>query len=159
MLAANVNTPFFIARIRKKTMNPEQFLALLNEDLAREYRAALMYRAHAAMLSGLFFAFVDVLYEHADDEMKHARLLAEHINYLGGIPTSIEAQPAVSYENEAMLSDDFTGEKDAINRYRQRIAQAREVLDFGTEAILLSILQDEESHYNDLQSILATDTE
>ena len=135
-------------------MDLNQIIDLLNADLAREYRAALMYRAHAAMLSGPYFAFVEVLYEHADDEMGHAKRLSEHINYLGGIPTAIESAPDIAFGNIATLKLDFAGEKDAEARYTERIGQCLAAAMFGTAKILMDILQDEQEHANDLQSIL-----
>ncbi len=135
-------------------MDPQLLISLLNQDLAREYRAALLYKSHAACLNGSFFAVIDVLYEHAEDELKHARLLSEHINFLGGIPTAEGDAPDIAFGNLATLTIDLAGEQDAITRYRERIAQVRQSGDYGTEVILLSILQDEESHYNDIAAIL-----
>jgi bacterioferritin len=53
-----------------------------------------------------------------------------------------------------MLQQDLAGENEAISRYKERIAQAQEMGLFGTVSILLGILEDEESHANDLETIL-----
>lgn len=136
-------------------MTPEQLIALLNQDLALEYRAALLYQQHAAIVTGDVFDFSPHLYEHADDEMEHAKKLAEHINYLGGIPVAVSANPAQAFENYAMLQIDLDGENEAITRYKERIRQCMETGFYGTVAILLEILQDEEAHANDLQARLS----
>ena len=135
-------------------LTTEQLIDLLNQDLMREYKATIMYRQHAAVLSGVYFAFVDTLYEHANDEISHAKLLAEHINLLGGYPVATAAQSDIAFENIPMLELDYLGEQEAIDRYKERIGQCLEMSDYGTQAILLEILQDEESHKNDIASIL-----
>lgn len=135
-------------------ISKQELIDLLNDDLAREYAAAIQYRQHAAVIDGLHFAFVGVLYEHADDEMSHAKILSEHINYLGGIPTTDPTARHVDSDAVAMLNFDLDGENDAITRYTERIAQCNEAGEYGTVAILLDILKDEQEHANDLETIL-----
>lgn len=129
-------------------------LPLLNEDLALEYSAAIQYIQHAAMLFGPYFAFSKELLEHADDEMRHARLLNNHITYLSGIPAVIMGPVFTASENEGMLKQDLAGEETAIERYTARIGQARAQGDEATAALLQNILTDEVSHKTDLESIL-----
>ena len=129
-------------------------IQLLNEDLALEYANAIQYMQHAAMLTGPYFAFRDELEDHAEDELKHARKLNEHVTYLGGVPSVKVSEILTASENEAMLKQDLTGEETAIERYTERIGQTREEKDAGTEAVLLSILKDEVGHKTDLEAIL-----
>jgi bacterioferritin len=138
----------------REMISTPELIALLNGDLEREYAAAVQYTAHSAMLNGFWFAFVQELRDHASDEMRHAQLISDHINYLGGIVTAKMGPAYTASESTMMIKQDYDGEGEAIARYRERIAQCREIGDFGTEAILLEILKDEESHKNDLQSIL-----
>lgn len=126
----------------------------LNEDLRREYAAAIQYIQHAAVLDGLHFAFVKELYAHAADEIEHAKKISEHINFLGGIPVASSFESFTAGDNDTMIAQDLDGEYDAIKRYKERIEQVRSDGDYGTEAVLLDILKDEEHHANDLQSIL-----
>jgi bacterioferritin len=129
-------------------------IALLNEDLALEYAAAIQYTQHAASLDGLYFAFTQELRDHADEELKHARALNEHITYLGGIPSAKVGDVFTFSDNVDMLKQDLESEKTAIQRYEERIGQAREAKDFCTESVLLGILKDEVSHATDLEAIL-----
>ena len=57
-------------------------------------------------------------------------------------------------ENDAMLKQDLTGENTAILRYTERVSQAWAQSDFATAAVLLDIIKDEQSHANDLETIL-----
>ena len=132
----------------------DQFLFLLNEDLTLEYAAYVQYKQHAAVINGLYFAYTDVLLEHAADESKHAEMLSNHLNYLGIVPTANIAERKVSPANAEMFQQDLDGENVAIARYTERIAQAHMMQDFGTEAILLEILKDEHEHANDIETIL-----
>jgi bacterioferritin len=131
-----------------------EFIRELNGDLAREYSAAIQYTQHAATLTGLHFAFVGELYTHAAEEQGHAKVLNEHINFLRGIPLTAVAPIFTATNPLVMFHQDLTGELEAIARYKLRIKQAEELGLIGTVAILLDILADEESHANDLQSIL-----
>lgn len=126
----------------------------LNGDLAREYAAAIQYMQHSAVIDGLYCAFIDELSTHAEEELAHAKLLNDHINYLGGIPVVNPSAILTSPSAVEMLQQDLQGEQTAINNYKQRIQYCRNIGDYGTEEILLSILKDEESHANDLQTIL-----
>jgi bacterioferritin len=142
----------------KRKMNAivsrDQFLFLLNEYLTLEYAAYVQYKQHAAVIDGLYFAFADILLEHAADESKHAEALSNHLNYLGIVPTANVSERKVSPMSAEMLNQDLSGENVAITRYTERIAQSRMLQDFGTEAILLDILKDEQEHANDIETIL-----
>jgi bacterioferritin len=146
--------PLSIPEEKVKKMDQISFLGLLSEDLTLEYAAYIQYKQHEAVINGVYFAFASVLAEHADDERGHAELLANHLNYLGFTPTTIVGPTKTSPVNIDMLKQDLDGENTAIRRYTERIAQARARGDFGTEAILLGILKDEQEHANDIETIL-----
>ena len=126
----------------------------LNADLSLEYANAIQYMQHAACLDGLYVAYRDELLSHAKDELKHARKLNDLITYLGGVPSVLVSQIYTASDNDAMLKQDLTGENTAILRYTERISQAWGQQDFATAAVLLSIIKDEQSHANDLETIL-----
>jgi len=132
----------------------DQFLTLLNEDLSLEYSAAIQYKQHAAVIDGLYAAFASELETHAGEELGHAKQLSDHLNYLGVIPTANVGERKGSPLSVEMLQQDLAAENVAIARYAERIAQARMMQDFGTEAILLGILEDEQSHANDIETWL-----
>jgi bacterioferritin len=69
-------------------MKRETLIGLLNNDLALEYSAAIQYIQHAAVMTGAQFG--DVIKElkiHANEEIQHAVILADQIDFLGGVPT------------------------------------------------------------------------
>ena len=73
---------------------------------------------------------------------------------LGGVPSVEVESPETSSMCEDMLKQDLEGEQTAIDRYKQRIGEARAFGLTEAEPTLLDILEDEVSHKNDLCSIL-----
>ena len=130
-------------------------IQLLNDDLTREYAAAIQYIQHAACLTGQEVSFVEMLLEHADDEIKHAKWLSDHINFLGGRPTTNVNEIMTAGDSHAMLIQDKIGEQVAIDDYKMRLRQAQEVGDYGTYVILLNILRDEEEHMKEIGAIVS----
>ena len=66
----------------------KELIELLNTDLSLEYSAAIQYIQHAAVMSGAQYG--DIIKElkiHATEEIQHAVVLAEQIDFLGGVPT------------------------------------------------------------------------
>jgi len=128
----------------------------LNKDLSAEYAAMIQYIQHASMLNGPeYFAIIDELLNHAETEHKHAITLTNIIQYLGGIPTvEISPKPQTSLDNKEMLYQDLTWEYEALNNYRERVAQAEclGLYDIGEQ--LRQIAADEQEHVIDLENAL-----
>jgi bacterioferritin len=136
-------------------INIQQLIELLNRDLALEYTAIVQYVQHSGVLTGAEYG--DIIKEikiHATEELQHALILADHIDYLGGIPT-VEVPPAkVSQDNREMLEQDLEGEEDAVARYKQRIVQAEELKELALSQKLREILAMEQEHAMDLTNAL-----
>ena len=136
-------------------INTKQLIELLNRDLALEYTAIVQYVQHSGVLTGAEYG--DIIKEikiHAAEELQHAITLADHIDYLGGIPT-VEVPPAkVSQDNREMLQQDLEGEEDAVARYKQRIVQAEELKELALSQKLREILAMEQEHAMDLTNAL-----
>ena len=64
---------------------------------------------------------------HAQEELRHAVILASQIDYLGGVPTVSMPPAKVSKDSVTMLKQDLAGKNDAISRYIQRSRQAEEL--------------------------------
>jgi bacterioferritin len=61
----------------------------LNEDLAREYQAIIAYTVYSNVLSGAkWMNIAGELKLHAAEELQHALIIADQIDYLGGMPTA-----------------------------------------------------------------------
>lgn len=136
-------------------INIQQLIELLNRDLALEYTAIVQYVQHSGVLTGAEYG--DIIKEikiHAAEELQHALTLADHIDYLGGIPT-VEVPPAkTSQDNREMLQQDLEGEEDAVARYKQRIVQAEELKELALSQKLREILAMEQEHAMDLTNAL-----
>jgi bacterioferritin len=132
-----------------------KLLELLNRDLELEYSAAIQYIQHAAVMSGAMYG--DVIKEikiHANEEIGHAIILADQIDFLGGVPTVKVGEIKTANENVKMLRQDLAGELDAIARYKMRVEQAEELKEFALAQQLRTILAMEQEHAMDLQQAL-----
>ena len=133
----------------------EKLLELLNLDLKLEYVAAIQYINHAAVMKGA--AYGDIIKElkiHANEEVAHAIILADQIDFLGGDPTVDVGKILTSKANEEMLRQDLAGEEDAIQRYKMRIEQAEDLKEFALSQQLRNILAIEQEHAMDLVQAL-----
>ena len=59
-----------------------------------------------------------------------------------------------SDDSKVMLQQDLKGELNAINGYKERIAQAEELKLYGLRRALEDILIQEEEHYRDIAFML-----
>jgi len=138
-----------------KMVSREELIDALNIDLRKEYMAAIQYIQHSAVMTGA--AYGDIIKElkiHANEEIQHAMIIADQIDYLGGTPTVDVAERKVSEDNETMLQQDLDGEEDAISRYKERIEQAEELKEFALAQQLRTILAMEQEHAMDLKQAL-----
>ena len=133
----------------------EKLLQELNKDLEWEFAAAVQYVQHAAVLTGAQYEGIKKeLVIHSQEEMQHAIMLAEQIDFLGGTPSIDVEQRDIATNAATMLQQDLTGEDNAINRYKERIRQAEEMQEYGLRRVLEDILIQEEEHKRDLLDAL-----
>ncbi|MEW6201526.1 MAG: ferritin-like domain-containing protein [bacterium] len=129
----------------------DELVKLLNMDLELEYSAAIQYINHAAVMSGA--AYGDIIKEikiHATEEIQHAMILSDQIDFLEGKPSVAVGKIHTSDDNVAMLKQDLAGEEDAISRYKTRVEQAEELKEFALAQQLRNILAVEQEHAMDL---------
>lgn len=132
-----------------------KLIELLNKDLMLEYAAAVQYIQHAAVMTGARFG--DIIKElriHANEEIQHAIILADQIDFLGGTPTIKVGKIYTAKANVEMLKQDLAGEEDAIARYKVRIEQAEQLKEFALAQQLRNILATEQEHAMDLKQAL-----
>ncbi|UCG91320.1 MAG: ferritin-like domain-containing protein [candidate division WOR-3 bacterium] len=137
------------------TVTIEQIITLLNKDLELEYSAAIQYINHAAVMTGAEFG--DIIKElkiHANEEIQHAVILADQIDYLGGSPSVNVGKIMTSKDNREMLQQDLDGEEDAIKRYKMRVEQAESLKEYALAQQLRTILATEQEHAMDLKQAL-----
>ena len=138
------------------SITKEELLDRLNADLAWEYAAMIQYVQHASVITGAEYeSTIAELLVHANEEMQHAINLSDQIDFLGGVPAVDVQTIKTSGESKEMLEQDLAGELDAIERYKERIAQAEALREYGLRRVLEDILIMEEEHARDLMTVLA----
>ena len=136
----------------------QRLIELLNEDLSREYQAIISYVNYSQVLKGAqYMNIADELAVHATEELAHAIALANHIDYLGGMPTVTPKLVKTSEKNEDMLRFDLENEKDTIRNYRRRIKQCDELNEFAIGESIREILMQEQDHLIALATALGID--
>ncbi len=134
----------------------ETLLQELNKDLEWEYASAIQYVQHAATITGARFDSIQKeLLIHSQEEMQHAVMLSDQIAFLGGVPSLEVEKRETSSSSADMLQQDLAGEDQAITRYRERIAQAEALREYGLRRVLEDILIQEEEHKRDLDNVLS----
>ncbi len=133
----------------------KKLIEALNKDLEWEYAAAIQYIQHASSIKGAKYESIQKeLLIHSQEEMQHAVSLSSQIDFLGGTPTVDVEKREISTNSLEMLKQDLAGEEYAIKRYKERIAQAEELKEYGLRRALEDILIMEEEHKRDLQTVV-----
>src|SRR6202453_3130244 len=136
----------------------EQLVALLNEDLAREYQAIIAYVNYSQVLKGAAYMNIAAELEvHAGEELAHAIILSNQIDYLGGMPTTVPKLVKTSEKAEDMLRFDLANENETIRNYRRRVKQCDELGEFATAEHIREILLQEQDHQIALATALGID--
>jgi bacterioferritin len=136
----------------------KQLIEGLNEDLAREYQAIIAYVNYSQVLKGAaYMNIAGELEKHAGEELQHALKVANHIDYLGGMPAVAPKQVKTSEKAEEMLRFDLENERETIRQYRRRVRQADALNEFSISESLRDILVDEQDHLIALATALGID--
>jgi bacterioferritin len=135
-----------------------ELIDALNEDLAREYQAIIAYTVYSNVLTGAqWMKIADELKLHASQELQHAMIIADQIDYLGGKPTATPKPVKLSDKAEEMLRFDLDNETETIKNYRQRVKQAEAIGHYALAEQLRKILAQEQEHQHDLATALGVD--
>ncbi len=136
----------------------KKLIDLLNEDLSREYQAIIAYVNYSQVLKGA--AYMNIAGElevHAKEELAHALAIANHIDYLGGMPSVTPKPVKTSEKAEEMLRFDLDNEHETIRQYRRRIKQCDELNEFAIGESIREILMQEQDHLIALATALGID--
>ncbi len=145
-------------------MDVNELIKLLNRAFADEWLAYYQYWLGAKVVKGpMKEAVITELTEHANDELRHADMVANRIIQLGGEPILNPKEwydftncgydaplDSVVYE---ILKQNIKGEQCAITVYKD-ILEVTHGKDPVTYNMALQILEDEVEHEEDLQSLL-----
>ncbi|MBN1285690.1 MAG: bacterioferritin [Anaerolineae bacterium] len=134
----------------------EQILDKLNALLADELTAINQYMVHSEMCDDWGYEKLHgAVEQRAITEMKHAEALIARILFLEGTPIVSKLNPIhIGADVEAQYKNDLVAEQDAIKAYNEAIRVVVKEGDYGTRALLGSILKDEEEHLDWLESQL-----
>jgi bacterioferritin len=136
----------------------QELIGALNEDLAREYQAIIAYTVYSNVLSGAKWMNIAAeLKVHATQELQHAMILADQIDYLGGMPTATPKLVKLSKKPEEVIRFDLDNETETIKNYRQRVKQAEAVGHYALAELLRGIITEEQNHQHDLATALGID--
>jgi bacterioferritin len=144
---------------KSSTFTRKQLIALLNEDLSREYQAIIAYVNYSQVLKGAqYMNIAGELEVHAKEELAHALKLSYWIDVLGGMP-AVTAKPVKTSDKATdMLKFDLDNEYETIRQYRRRVRQVDTLNEFALGEDLREILRDEQDHLNALATALGIDT-
>lgn len=144
-------------------LDAKELIELLNKALADEWLAYYQYWVGAKVIKGPMKGEISAeLVEHANDELRHADMLAVRILQLGGTPIldpkewqekshcgyAAPSDPLV----KALLDQNIKGEQCAIDVY-EKLAEMTKDKDEITYQMVLEILKDEIEHEDDLQAL------
>ncbi|HEY0759110.1 MAG TPA: ferritin-like domain-containing protein [Acidisarcina sp.] len=136
----------------------ENLIALLNEDLSREYQAIIAYVVYSQVLKGApYMAIASELEKHAAEELEHAIILSNSIDYLGGMPSVVAKPVKTSEKAEDMLRFDLDNENETIRNYRQRIRHCDQLQEYAIAEQIRGILVQEQDHQQALATALGID--
>ena len=142
----------------QKEQSVKELVNALNEDLAREYQAIIAYTVYSNVLSGAqWMSIAAELKKHASEELAHAMIIADQIDYLGGMPTATPKPVKLSDKAEEMIRFDLDNETETIRNYRQRVKQAEAIGHYALAEQLRKIISQEQEHQHDLATALGID--
>jgi bacterioferritin len=147
---------------RKEPLMPDSqnsplkdLIAGLQEDLSREYQAIIAYTVYSNVLTGAkWMNIAKELKKHAHEELEHALIIADQIDYLGEMPNASPKPVKLSEKAEDMIRFDLDNETETIKAYRQRVKQAEAIGHFALAEQIRKIIAQEQEHQHDLATAL-----
>src|SRR3954454_19406837 len=138
-----------------KNLALQELIQGLQEDLSREYQAIIAYTVYSNVLKGAqWMSIAGELRKHAAEELEHALIISDQIDYLGGMPNATPKEVKLSEKPEEMLRFDLDNETETIKAYRTRVKQAEAVGHYALADQLRKIIAQEQEHQHDLATAL-----
>jgi len=126
-------------------MNKDQVITLMNKAVEVEYQAFIQYFYQSLQLQGYnTLALSQFLAAEADVELGHAKLLAEMVVNLGGIPSDRIEPVKIGDTPREMIQNNIKREEQAIEVYRKLLplVEENEYISDTIYNILLSEVKD-----------------
>ena len=136
-------------------MDQRDFVDSLNGDLSTEFRSIVQYVQHIATLKGAeYLSTISELEKHVGQELQHALVLAQQVEFLGGLPTTVVPDVPSTSDSREALTLDLELERMQLDRYRERTEQAVELGLPDVAEALRPLLEQTQEHVRDLQTVL-----
>jgi bacterioferritin len=128
----------------------KKMIGMLNQILAAEYAQWMRYYHYALVLRGHYRdALAEEFEGHAEEELKHANVIAMRVIGLGGYPIPrMDDHPAPLKKTEDILKELLFREQRGMELYRQVHAQCGD--NEGTRQVLEGNMAIEQEHIDDL---------
>ena len=150
--------------ILRQRLELPKLLEQLNAALSEEWLAYYQYWIGSLVVEGAMRSDVQREFEeHAEEEYMHAKMLAERIIQLEGVPVLDPAQwvtlarckyaVPLNYDVISILKQNTAAERCAVIRYEE-IASFTNNIDSTTCDIAKRIMAEEEQHEQELQDFL-----
>jgi bacterioferritin len=136
-------------------LTKEDLIDRLNEDLASELGAVIMYLTYSARSTGPYRPQLSQFFlAEVADEQLHAQYLSNKVVALGGEPTTTPRPVPLPDSNRGMLEEVLKVEREATDNYIQRSREAEDYGDKGLVVQLDDFIRDESSHVEETERIL-----
>jgi bacterioferritin len=136
----------------------KKLIDAMNEALSEELASIIQYLWHHIQARGMNSAAIAERFKAISMvEMKHAEMIAERIDLLGGRPTIAVDRivPGTHGDVARMVRDNAKAEEDVIVAYRNLVAMAIKADDPVSRVLLEDILGETEDHAHELHKLLA----
>ncbi len=142
----------------------KELVELFNRAIADEWLAYYQYWVGALVVKGPMRPNVQAeLKEHAEEELKHAGMLADRIIQLGGTPLlhpdEFSKKTNCGYDSpkdphaKKILEQNIKGEQCAIDTYSKLLVKLKGTNDFISMNMVRKIMEDEVKHEQDLEDL------
>ena len=136
-----------------KAITRKRLVKKLNEDLARECQAIIFYVVYSQVLKGSeYMSIAQELEKSVAQKLRHALIIAEQIEYLGGSPRVAPKSVKVTTDYREMMLADL--KSDTIRNYRERVRQCEELEEYAMAELIREILVKEQDQIIDLAMAL-----
>jgi bacterioferritin len=133
--------------------NPK-VIELLNEAIKAELTAINQYWLHYRVLDNWGIKkLAEFERKESIDEMKHADRFSERVLFLDGLPNfQALGRLRIGETVEEILKADLEAEYEAVEMYRNGVAQCEKLGDFVSRDLFADVLRDEEGHVDFLET-------
>jgi bacterioferritin len=137
-------------------MADSEILDGLNEIMSTEYTSMIQLMQHSFLMQGADrYTFGDLLRDHAQDTLKHARELGDKIVSLGGVPSVQIGEVQQSTDTQEMLRQDLEQHRAAIAKINEMVEKADAQKNVALRVLLEEMSYEETQFLEELEKALS----